>query len=942
MNENDVIERIKSSSNDDVFNVLTDIKDNISHFANSPLLVDLLFSYFLQILNDNKCFKVRNLSMTLIVAFLYQYNRFLTDIDIVIPFLHTALYSANKSLSAMSIEAVIIILELQDIKVLWQFIRPIILSPKSLIARCKILDHLIVYVDDIPASVVISLLDDPNTKIRHIVRNILDNMSADKIAAGMKKVKLSFNATKELKDRISGLSQDEIDSATETDFDEIPPTLVKIRMLNSLKNKFNRYINKNMNTPKANKSLSKLNTDSQRKDTSNYMLNITNTSRLGTPLSKSAISKARNSISSIGKTGNRESKTPNLKKKRSRFVTPNNSRIFGNSEISIDNSFDTFEVPTDIFIRTPENSYLSHSSITKTNEKSSNSLNNSFSPIHSPVSGVSSSNSNLIASPIAKKNSAHSKKGINRSISLDNSHYTQKNSGNTSPKKYNNSDGNISRKNRSGINKSFESSSKSFMSLGSPKSVRSFNTPVSQSKSHNSILKVGVNYDNGRNSKKRKSYLSSSSNTVLDKVKTSVGNHSHIKVIKSPKISDEVDAEIVGYIVNPKSQRLGFDPKNVCNRGWADRVDFLKRISKHLLKYPKISDSPEEIFDCIMAASFPIHKKVNEFIPPILKEIVVRFPEVLKTRLQDISSLIIEIQHIPSIDDLLEALIVESDPNIILNSLIRVTEDNPKAKSLIDLAAKVLALKPNYKITYSVSARLIVRCLSTMNNPNSSVILEDLSLRDLKHLQRFASKQSIEVKKQLAPFVRSALKVQDEEEVLNVSLASQEELQKIILQEMVGRCNFPRLANAMYLIEVDTFDHQLKLYELFLRFLGRQKEGQFDEYEFEMEVACQRFREPELFDIIIDNPRFMDCLTGLSRCIFSSPRTLLKNGSKNYPKLYEMFKTANSSVRLELVIIFMAIRAVTGVSIHESPSISSNHSQLIEQLTSQIKRQGND
>ena len=412
----------------------------------------------------------------------------------------------------------------------------------------------------------------------------------------------------------------------------------------------------------------------------------------------------------------------------------------------------------------------------------------------------------------------------------------------------------------------------------------------------------------------------------------------------------EFQEKPIGKIILPKKRKIVLKEKNLRGATFQERITYLQAIEE-AIKQPIDTNvqPPLTILDAVINATYPFNKRVIKNVSGLLEQLIVRYPEVLHEKLQEVVNVLIESGGIPEADKLFQTLLVEADTDAFFSCSLSACDESKKPLKCENVLHRILVEAEGIpKLSYNTICRTLTRCLSHINDRDSYAVVSILSLNYTNDVQRYGTHQTIETKKVLAPFVNKALKVHRQEERKRekeeskrkcVELIDTADLMEIVTREMKAgeNCNFVLLSKALCKVEILKANQLSKLFELFLKFIGTLSEQTVQFYNEEISTICvTKFVQPFLFDYVMNEKILPNIVRGLSACIWECPESLLEEADNYYPVLYKQFKQANGELRTKIVRIFMAIEKVTGTSVDSIAEINQTHASIISEMMSQF------
>ena len=154
--------------------------------------------------------------------------------------------------------------------------------------------------------------------------------------------------------------------------------------------------------------------------------------------------------------------------------------------------------------------------------------------------------------------------------------------------------------------------------------------------------------------------------------------------------------------------------------------------------------------------------------------------------------------------------------------------------------------------------------------------------------------------------------------------------------ELGGRADIPKLAAALVAIPID--DSLADLFKRFLLFIAKLPLWMVLKHEDDLvEICTHKFSDPSLLTFLEDDWVDAKLITGLSRCIWDCPNSILEGSDVYLSSLYSIFRRSIGPTRIDLAQIFLAIFQKTHVSVLDLDEILAPHRKLIDDLMSQYR-----
>jgi hypothetical protein len=404
----------------------------------------------------------------------------------------------------------------------------------------------------------------------------------------------------------------------------------------------------------------------------------------------------------------------------------------------------------------------------------------------------------------------------------------------------------------------------------------------------------------------------------------------------------------LGRIIHLPKVSLSVRPRDLSTATWLERVSFLEKLKESLADIARFREPPSQIVECVLTTAVPVHKRVVCLIPPILSELILHHPEVLRVHLVAILTFTLNEMPLeereqndpsPDFDQFLSVLCLEADPNDAIEWALRICDKSARRLPLQKFIVKIYDVRHDTALAYNVLAHLTTWLLK---NPGSEQLLEILCTEEFKGLQRFGATQPAEVRKALLPHMKRA-QAQRASDTASVSSAAsidvgtdRRTLKGIIEEEFSkgSSADVPRCVASLLAFP----DQKPDLFLKFLFWLGHLPMRAVVRYEKELaQLCCQKFGAPTLLHFLKDDWQDPKVISGLSRCIWHCPGEILE-GSELYLKpLYTLFRRSIGPKRIDLAQIFLAIWRKTGHSVLDLEEVCDPHRNLLNDLMAQYQ-----
>lgn len=816
--EKELLQNLGSSNIRDILNGLNTANTLVEKYELQNVFVDKLYHSLVPLLTHTH-FKIRSRSFNLIEILLSEYTSSITCPDVAIPSILLSILAVHEAVADSALSCLHLILGISDTEVFWPDIEGVILESRSTNMRIKILDLLCEFVNKIPLSPIIKLLDDPKAQIRNAAKAILDLADPACVKAALNQTRISFEAMEKL--------------IAESAYDLADPKLAArdVKKI-AVGNRTTDLVRKR--ATQRRKAADERNSKRKKISQSNSTLNP------GSPRSYTSISQKRRNINDQNESINSSIKQDEL------IEAPN--VLIPNEESELD--------------------YNAH---------------------HQIRSSISTKLPSVMQKPTSMNQ-------IRTSMS---SH------------------------------------------LANDKNQRK---PTS---SYNSHRNTGTDDEN-------EEFL---------RIENEISQESQMSIQSN-------NNRPLGKIIPPPRVSLPVKPRDLSTATWLERVTFLEKLKESLAKSIRFKESPSQILDCVLTTSVPSHKKVTFLIPPILSEIILHHPEVLNSHLSKIVEFTLNTmvskawQTDTQFSQFLSVLILESDPIYLIDQALKISDKSTHPLPFDIFILRAYEVRDDIILPYNIVSHIISQLVkkpgmpisvqATLSNRSNSNTGENrdattelftlICIKEMKHVQRFGSGQSQEIRKKIIPYLKIAQQQnKSRNEVYNhrtvdlSHISDIRELKQIIDTEMSkgAKSDIPKLVAALVQYPNDKCQ---KLFVPFILFIASLPQRIADDYELEFVNVCvKHFRDPALLSFLDNDFIEPKVIVGLSRSIWNCPSSIL-DGSENYlPFLYKMFKESIGSTRYELVQLFLAIFQKTRVSVLDLPEMKMPYKKLIDDMMSQFR-----
>lgn len=394
---------------------------------------------------------------------------------------------------------------------------------------------------------------------------------------------------------------------------------------------------------------------------------------------------------------------------------------------------------------------------------------------------------------------------------------------------------------------------------------------------------------------------------------------------KKEDFSEEEDLKSyapLGKIVRKKAEGMQYKLRNLSRYNWFERMTYLELLRENIEQNDNIVKDPLKVTDCVLSGTFPLNEKLKDLITDILTRLMSFYPEVIESYPKELIKFALITKS-----DYLSSLIAESDPAIIIKSVLNLKESCSTPLPYIQFIDFIMEQHTDTILPTQLLFRVLQYALETIKTKESVNVVKILCKNQGDETERFIRKQSIQSQKLLVPILLKNKKRAVPKQRTIKSGASQEELIVLISEELKKKnCNERLVIDAFLAIEDIDFKQLLKLFLKFLYITDTQEDLSG--------IISKHFNTPSVFVLLEDESITKSLLIGFSRMIWGCSPAVIDGAQKYYPFLYRLFSHGSSEIREAVVVISMAIEKATGASILSISDISQRHKELIEQIMS--------
>jgi len=390
-----------------------------------------------------------------------------------------------------------------------------------------------------------------------------------------------------------------------------------------------------------------------------------------------------------------------------------------------------------------------------------------------------------------------------------------------------------------------------------------------------------------------------------------------------------------------KKVRSSIAFRDLSKATWIERLAFLENIKCELENGNAVVFGPKELMNTIVSSINPFHIKLIPIISQVIILSVGFFPELIPEFIDSIIDFIINSlsNHFDSgIIELLDTIMNESNPIVIIDSLVKSGESQSKNEKRKLLIMRVLGYYDKISFPKTTFYCLLSFLLSISTKDESyDSLMRFLYDSSPGNFISFYNHQIETNKKYLRKFIRKSQTVRAPTKKIDVGLElksnlSQRDLILIIEKEIQSKneCNFENLVFGFLHLRIDDIDHVLRLFRLFLSFLSvvdNQTLLLNNQYIYKLSQTV--FSSPQLLSFIDDDSISQNTIKGLANFLNYSNRAVLKGSNIYYSSLYKLFCRSNSKGRKYLAKIIFEIQNHTGIVFSNQESVNKYHQAVI-------------
>ena len=994
MDDQEVLRDLQNSSPKIVLNSLISVANILGGDQLDPQFLDRLYHYLVPLLSSMH-FKIRS-NAFVIVSELFENNYdSISDAILALPGAILALHAVNKTVSKCAANVLKKIIENEEVDDFWGDVQSTITANRSVEVCVLVLNLLCPVANDIPLPPIVKLIDEPVAQIRRAAIKLLHCVDEESLIDAVQQTRISYEAMQFLIKEFPVLK--DIDDFTPEDNDynmnnnkkidawkRIKPISYKNYAFNgkeeSDERRQNQKIQKIRKNQKTNKKVVEpsfnalnLNVDAMRAD---YDQNFTKSSILnGSPLSNSKVSGSYQDNQSIDiNTTNENSQNSHLNNNQPESVT--------NKVTNQKPAFSSIQESKTLLSPKPQkNVKISPTKINK-DETQQTVIKTEIatSPLHPDQ--VFKTNLSTQTTPTVYKNNTSQKTKLQSTpnvfekAGLDNSSSKpqQDNFQNSRTSKKQQTSNRLPSKNQNSTlsNNIYNSHKASEFS----QNMESFEEENDQIDLMTKNKTVKISHNSTRNSKIQKSpyEIYNANTTVRDVASSNMRSISPSR--KSPRNSSSRKSprgksynkrqlgrmsqnEPLGKIGAQPSITLAYHPDDLKDTTWLEKLNFLKTLSDTFLTNTKISDSPLQILDCVLAAAFPIQSKVVFAVPPVLSEIILRYPEASRKRLREITTYTLHVmsneswQDDSGFDKFLSSFILSSDPIDLVNMTLTVTDETIKKLPFELLIMCIYEEISDMKLPYLTVSHIVCTLVKNFPlNEQQSELFSFLCEREAESIRKYGMKQPREERRRIAMYLKDKSLFPSSNSNNNASANNKSNntnknadlkvpsdnktiLKTVNIEFKLGaKGNFRKCILSLFNYEGE---FPPDLFAAFLKYLGKIPESVVNSVDEDFSKLClKQFKSPKLLTFFQANWIPSEVIVGFARVVWCSPSSLMAGSEDFLLILYDMFKDATGKIKTNIVKIILAIDRATGHSILDLPEVVDPYRRLLISLMSQF------
>jgi hypothetical protein len=338
-------------------------------------------------------------------------------------------------------------------------------------------------------------------------------------------------------------------------------------------------------------------------------------------------------------------------------------------------------------------------------------------------------------------------------------------------------------------------------------------------------------------------------------------------------------------------------------------------------------------------------------IPPILTQVIIRNPEVLRTEIWNVAEFTLLMMTVDAWSQnescmaYLAVLFAEGDPTDLTDTVLQIADRTNKGLPYEQLLNFLFAERPDMLLPQSVIGKIIgwlVRRDSLSEDHQG--LFRTICKLEPEKVRKYAVAQPASIKAQISTFLQpySRTKSPPKKSSPPVVQGEPKQLMNIMRQEMKNgnKCDF-----GSFLAAFHAFPYELspQFGVEVIDLVGKLREKVISEHQAMFDRMCsEMFSSPSSLEFLGDEWVPADRLVGLSRVMWSASTALLDGSERWLPVLYDLFLDSVGRVRRSVATIFIAIREVTGYSVIDLPEVKEPYRSSIIGLMAEysIERDG--
>lgn len=450
---------------------------------------------------------------------------------------------------------------------------------------------------------------------------------------------------------------------------------------------------------------------------------------------------------------------------------------------------------------------------------------------------------------------------------------------------------------------------------------------------------------------KSQNFLSDSDDSVISSHKSYESQSS--KAIESSKRDSNIK-ENIGNLPQLQPVRMAMKLEDLTKMKWTQKYSYLQTLEEEVNKPGRLPYPPDQIIDCVLTGAFPISKQVAPLISKILADLLPQNPELISVFANDLMQFIL--LGIRLLNDgqafapLTEVIFLEGDENDIIDAAISIANNEKRS---LHVETFLLPLFEKKKIILEKSTLFNLLCylvhrayqedrLVAEKQPehfnNVSSLLSYMVSRQRNLYLEFMKIQTAEAKDILEGYVQAGDNVSATDQKIHKSSVVHNPFDTIKKEFKKGdQANLSLVVEAINQIDFSVMRSIEIFFRDVLRFLSCLSEDKIQRHIPEIRSICSPFEVPAILSIINSDQIIPDLVYGAAIFVWNCPVSALERSDLFYPRLYSIFKSSKGDIREQIILIEMAIRRATNVSITSLDCIPEIHKKLITKMENQFK-----